>query len=390
MPRDMLGLVFGAREIAFRVHDQKGPHVRVLPLLFIVFAVAAMAAAAEQDGPRVVQHVEVYNQPGRFAGWPANNGIWSWGNEIVVGFDLGYHKQKSGHTIDPDRPSAPRQARSLDGGVTWAIETPSYLDEDGTQRKTTLCTGGIDFANPDFAARLRYDRFFYSVDRCRTWQGPFTLPTFGRPGLLARTDYIVEGKHRLTAFVAAEKEGGDEGQPLCIRTTDGGKTWTRVGWIGRQPPRGYGYAIMPATVALDGGSYLSMIRRGGIVDGDKQWWLEAFVSPDDGRSWYMLDEPRINNAGNPATLTRLRDGRIAMAYGWREAPYGIRARISSDEGQNWGAETILREDGQSWDLGYPRTVQRADGNLVTAYYFNDKSQVERYVAATIWSPGATQ
>ncbi len=347
-----------------------------------------MAAAAEQDGPRVVQHVEVYNQPGRFAGWPANNGIWNWGNEIVVGFDLGYHKQKSGHTIDPDRPSAPRQARSLDGGVTWTIEMPSTLDENGTQRKTTLCTGGIDFANPDFAARLRSDRFFYSVDRCRTWQGPFTLPTFGRPGLLARTDYIVEGKHRLTAFVAAEKEGGDEGQPLCIRTIDGGKTWTRVGWIGRQPPRGYGYAIMPATVALDGGSYLSMIRRGGIVDGDKQWWLEAFVSPDDGRSWYMLDEPRIDNAGNPATLTRLRDGRIALAYGWREAPYGIRARISSDEGQNWGAETILREDGQSWDLGYPRTVQRADGNLVTAYYFNDKSQVERYVAATIWSPGA--
>ena len=36
--------------------------------------------------------------------------------------------------------------------------------------------------------------------------------TFGRPGLLARTDYLVEGKHRLTAFVAAEKEGGDEGQ----------------------------------------------------------------------------------------------------------------------------------------------------------------------------------
>ena len=134
---------------------------------------------------------------------------------------------------------------------------------------------------------------------------------------MGRTDYIVEGKRRLTAFVAAEKESGGEGQPLCIRTTDGGKTWKRIGWIGLQPPEGYGYAIMPATVALAGGSYLSMIRRGGVFDGEKSWWLEAFVSPDDGRSWYMLDQPHINNAGNPATLTRLEDGRIVMVYGWR-------------------------------------------------------------------------
>lgn len=101
----------------------------------------------------------------------------------------------------------------------------------------------------------------------------------------------------------------------------------------------------------------------------------------------MLDKPRIDNGGDPASLTRLQDGRIAMVYGWRRLPYGIRARISDDEGQTWSAETILRDDGRSWDLGYPRTVQRPDGNLVTAYYFNDRSQVERYIAATIWSSG---
>ncbi len=361
--------------------------MRITLLPSIGLVVLAAATAAGQDEPHVVKNVEVYNEPGRFAGWPANNGIWNWGNEIVVGFTLGYHKQKSGHTVDPDRPSVPHQARSLDGGSTWAIETPSYLNEDGTERETTTCSGSIDFFNPDFAARFRDDRFYYSLDRCSTWNGPFPLPTFGRPGLLARTDYIVEGKHRLTAFVAAEKESGSEGQPLCIRTTDGGKNWDLVGWIGQQPPEGYGYAIMPATVTLEGGSYLSMIRRGGVFDGAKRWWLEAFVSPDDGRSWYMLDEPNIDNAGNPATLTRLQDRRIVMVYGWRTAPYGIRARVSSDEGQTWSPEFILRDDGRSWDLGYPRTIQRADGNLITAYYFNDNSQVERYIAATIWSPG---
>ena len=114
------------------------------------------------------------------------------------------------------------------------------------------------------------------------------------------------------------------------------------------------------------------------------------MSPDDGRSWYMLDKPRIDNAGNPASLIRLTDRRIAMVYGWRRAPYGIRAQISSDEGQSWSPEIILQDDGRSWDLGYPRTVERADGNLVTVYYFNDASQAERYLVATIWSPGATR
>lgn len=360
----------------------------MVPSLGVGLLMVAAITAAGQDEPTIIKNLDVYNEHGRFAGWPANNGIWNWENEIVVGFTLGYHKEKSGHTIDPDRPSVPRQARSLDGGLTWAIETPSYIKDDGTEREATPCEGCIDFTNPDFVARFRYDRFYYSRDRCRGWEGPFQLPTFGRPGLLARTDYVVEARHRMTAFVAAEKEGGNEGQPLCIRTTDGGKTWELVGWIGEQPPAGYGYAIMPATVALKVNSYLSMIRRGGVFEGEKRWWLEAFVSPDDGRSWHMVDKPKINNGGNPASLTRLKDGRIAMVYGWRHEPYGIRARISSDEGLSWGPEFILRDDGRSWDLGYPRTIQRADGNLVTVYYFNDDSQAERYIAATIWSPGA--
>lgn len=338
------------------------------------------------DLPNVVQHVEVYNEPGRFAGWPANNGIWNWGDEIVVGFTLGYHKDKEGHTIDSERPAGPRQARSVDGGLTWKIETPSYVDDDGREGAVASFGGPIDFRSPNFAARFRSDQFYYSLDRCQTWHGPFALPKFGRPGLLARTDYLVEGSHRLTAFIAAEKDGGGEGQPLCIRTTDGGATWKLVGWIGPQPPASYGYAIMPATIDLAGGGYLSIIRRGGVFDGKKRWWLETFLSPDEGSSWYRLDQPEINNAGNPATLLRTADGRLVMTYGWRRPPFGIRARTSDDEGQTWSSEVILRADARSWDLGYPRTVERPDGKLATVYYFNDHRQKERYIGATIWDP----
>lgn len=358
----------------------------LLSALLISCLTANLTTAAEL--PHVVKNVVVFREPGRFAGWPANNGIWNWGNEIVVGFTLGYYEQNpdGGHDIDPNRPQVMRQARSTDGGLTWAIETPSFLDEHGQQPAPVALTKPIDFSNPNIALRFRGARFYYSTDRCHTWNGPYKLPTFGRPGLLARTDYLIESADRVTAFVAAEKETGGEGQPLCIRSTDGGLSWNLVGWIGPQPPAGYGYAIMPATVRIPGKGYYSMIRRGGIFDGEKRWWIEPYLSPDDGHSWYLLDEPAINNAGNPATLTRLVDGRLAMTYGWRTAPYGIRATLSEDNGQSWSQEIILRQDGASWDLGYPRTIQRPDGLCVTIYYFHDTTSPERFIAATIWDP----
>ena len=38
------------------------------------------------------RNVKVYAEPGRFGGWPANHGVWSWGNEILAGFSRGYYK----------------------------------------------------------------------------------------------------------------------------------------------------------------------------------------------------------------------------------------------------------------------------------------------------------
>ena len=81
-----------------------------------------------------MRHITIYREPGRFAGWPANYGIWSWGNEIVVGFTVGYHKSDAGfHRRDRDRPFTAMQARSLDGGETWVVaETPCELPGIGT------------------------------------------------------------------------------------------------------------------------------------------------------------------------------------------------------------------------------------------------------------------
>ncbi len=353
----------------------------------------ALAAGVSAASPGPINSVIVYNQPGRFAGWPANNGIWSWGDEIVVGFTLGYHRDKEGgHPIDRDRPQVPMLARSRDGGNTWHVELPSFLDAQRREKAPAACPGGIDFTAGEFALWVRmqgsnsgYSYFYCSNDRCHAWHGPYWLPNFGRKGIFGRTDYLIRGPHELTIFLTAAKEDGGEGWPLAAQTRDGGKSWQFQSWIGPQPGPG-GYAIMPSTVRLSETQWLTYIRRRGVEAGVKRWWIEPYRSLDAGSTWAIEKDNAIDNAGNPAHLIKLRDGRLALSYGYRHPPYGVRARLSGDGGKTWTADIILRDDGAVWDLGYPRTVQRADGKLVTVYYFNDRRQKERYIAATVWDP----
>jgi hypothetical protein len=356
----------------------------------VLIALSSVNADPVAESPHVISHAVVFQEKGRFAGWPANEGCWSWGDEIVVGFTLGFYKdnERGGHPIDRDRGREKRLARSVDGGETWSIETPSYnAEEQGEDAEAPQPPGGVDFTHPDFAARFKGSYFYYSNDRCRTWNGPYQLPLFGREKLLARTDYIVRGKHDLMAFMAATKDDGQEGWTFCLRTTDGGETWQQVGWIGREPEEG-GYAIMPSTVAIGDNAFLSMIRRRERLGGGKsRWWVEGWLSPDLGYNWYLLKEPTIENHGNPPHMIRLEDQRLALTYGHREAPYGIRARLSRSDGKTWGEEIILRADAGGWDIGYPRTVQRADGKLVTMYYYwDEQTGDERYIASTLWNP----
>ena len=351
------------------------------------------------DEPR---HVKVYFEKGMFGGWPANHGIWSWGNEILVGFGMGYYKDQGlGHHIDREKPEIPMLARSLDGGETWSIEDPGakgYLLTEGgylhgvTRPGVTIpalkeSEGGIDFTHPDLALTVRTNsihagigRIFYSYDRGHTWDGPFSLPSFDSPGIAPRTDYIIDDNHTCTLFITAAKANGREGRPLCVRTTDSGKTWKFVSWIGPEPE---GFSIMPASVRLSETDILVTVR---MRDATRRW-IRTYLSTDNGASWESLNEAVPDaGVGNPPAMIKLQDGRICLVYGYRAEPYSIRAILSSDRGRTWSDPITLRYDGASRDIGYVRAVQRPDGKVVAVYYFTDEaSGPERYIGATIWS-----
>jgi hypothetical protein len=97
-------------------------------------------------------------------------------------------------------------------------------------------------------------------------------------------------------------------------------------------------------------------------------------SRDGGKTW---SEPHnIGVWGLPSHLLRLKDGRLLMSYGHRRKPLGNQARVSTDHGRTWSESLMISADAANGDLGYPSTVELADGSLVTVWY-------ERMAASTM-------
>ncbi len=341
-----------------------------------------------------MKNVLVYYEPGRFGGWPANAGAWNWGDEILVGFAKGYFEDKEdSHSYDKNKPSHSSLARSLDGGLTWTVEERDDLNGEGAEP----CPGGIDFSHPDFGMVVNRSYFQVTYDRGHNWSKPYSLPDFGMGlELTARTDYIVEDKDTCLVFLSSKErmvqtEESLQDRAFCIRLKDGGKNAEFLSWMTGEPLTVR--SVMPSTVRVSQSELVSVMRR--RIDLNDEFrndvnWVDAYGSSDNGASWTFLSRVAYTDTvlhnGNPPAMVRLPDGRLAATYGYRGVPFGIRARISDDNGKSWGSEIILRKDGRKYDLGYPRSVVREDGKIVTIYYFATNKNYEQHIAATIWDP----
>lgn len=353
-----------------------------------------------------IEHGIVFSEKERFAGWPANNGIWIWGNEILVGFvEADYKESKGLHTYDPTT-AKHKYARSKDGGESWTIEDAyehgqtawahdNNVSEEQAESPTVLNEGISDFTNPDFLITFQRHNnhngpthFYYSNDRGVDWEGAYMFPNLETDGIASRTDYIIDGEKEMGVFLTVAKSDEKEGRVAFARTKDGGVNWEIVSWIGDEPE---GFDIMPSSLRLSSSKLLTVIRTRTAEGLDL---LTSYMSSDDGETWEKLKDPVADTGkgGSPAALLKMRDGRLALSYIYR-SNYGSRVniRFSSDEGLTWSDEIVLRHgDGANRDCGYPRMVEREDGKLVLIYYWNNVNKEGahpyRYIASTIFDP----
>ncbi len=355
----------------------------------------------------MISHSIFYTQPHTFAGWPANNGAWAWGDELLVGFTVGAYVIQPGHRIA--EPYANLLARSLDGGKTWTTENP--VNFVGRMSSKSQLNSPIDFSHPGFALRVFSTAyhgcedpeggFFYSLDRGQSWQGPHPFtglipqveefyqnqsPVFHPPSSVAieltpRTDYLVESSDQLLIQLSvrqADAWGSD--RVFSARTRDGGRSFDFISWM--VPPTDPYRGVMPSTARLSDGRLVSAVRRRNMEYPDG--WIDCYYSSDQAGSWIFLS--KVGDCGeangNPPALVLLPDGRLACAYGNRTKRQML-LRFSLDGGESWGDEMIIRQGDIFNDFGYPRLLVRADGSLVLFYYWADAELPEQHITATI-------
>ncbi len=134
-----------------------------------------------------------------------------------------------------------------------------------------------------------------------------------------------------------------------------------------------------APLHLGNGRWIAVIRTHSPAN------MHLLRSTDDGATW--IDTGSITRPSeHPAHLLRLADGRVLLTYGNRiNGQRGVDARFSSDEGATW-TPAVRLIDLPEVDLGYPSSVQLADGKIVTAYYAAKGPGHDGYhMGVVIWS-----
>lgn len=276
---------------------------------------------------------------------------------------------------------------SGDGGVTWELSSAVTQHEPETIRMNhaaglagngdlIVLTSGWSNLWPADNPRVR-GSFRYKVlspwlsrspDGGVSWHVereafPPTTPS-GRPAVPFGDLQIAENGDLCVSVYSPqndwEKYQDRKFRSWLYRSKDDGKSWGEPVVIGPD-------ANETTPLHLGKGHWLACARTGSGVEGKDQ--LQLYVSLDDGRTWsfkrQMTGFQRVNGH-----LVKLGDGRVLFTYGDRASENGkkgVEAMLSDDKGETW-SDPVRLIDWNGRDGGYPTSVQRKDGQLVTAYY----------------------
>ena len=292
--------------------------------------------------------------------------------------------------------------KSPDNGLTWS-EPVVVLDT------------GLDDRNPAFGqakdgtlvvAAFRYDKYtpdgeydpsstnpsdvllVYSHDNGTRWSAPkrFPMRNFAWLSPYGRMLTLDDGTMVLHCYGNTVPLSGDtdivedekRNASYLFWSQDGGKTWSDPTRIARDYNE---TSILP----LGNKHWVAALRS--HLEGQ---FTAVAHSYDNGKTW--TEPQRVTRTSeHPPDLVQLTDGRILMAFGERNKPYGVHALLSSDEGKTWDKEHefVLVDHATSTDCGYPSSVVLPDGRVLTVYYAVASTKYPQWgvhAAAVIFTP----
>jgi hypothetical protein len=292
--------------------------------------------------------------------------------------------------------------RSGDDGDTWTTspellyahplggsQDPCMVQLNGG---TIVCTSygwaQLPLTETTGPQQLRYQfmggHVLQSHDDGKSWRGPFIPPdirdgassaSVARPTFNRGAPIVSSKGELLWAAVKSGAEGARQPSSVhLLASHDGGKSWEVRGAIAADPKVTFNETSL---VQTQRGDIVAFLR----TDGLKGHGAIA-RSADDGRTWSAWQD--LGYHAEPLQATRLQDGRILLAYGYRRKPYGVRARLLNADASDAATapEFVISDDGGAVDLGYPWSLQLQDGNVLVVYYMN-VADGPRHIAGTL-------
>jgi hypothetical protein len=362
-------------------------------------ALGSIRRFAKPRAAKDVDHAVVYRNDAEFCAWPYTTGFWEASNgQLVQNFMIARgdysDAAKISHDVIGTGGARLVSIRSTDRGRTWDAPKPynfEGLPEHDGRGDSLAEHGPIDFTNKDVFVWSSSSAFGtpesrpyvrISKDAGKTWSRAYRLPMDGLSAISANASQMVRPDGRSLLFLTMISRDGWSRRPLVYGSVPDGSTWHFMSFITpKEDPYGAANGDWKSTFRFGGHRWFypraQMLPSGRILctlrcqrDPTGVMWTELYFSDDGAQTWHFLS--RINDFGAPGSLVRLQDGRLICVYGYRLPPYGIRACISEDEGRSWGPEIVLRDDGGSWDLGYPNAIEAEPGKVMVIYYFNSK------------------
>jgi hypothetical protein len=371
------------------------------------------------------QHSIVWRNEREFSGWPFYCGLWKTADgSLVCSFKRVPNTYGSGTEVNHGQMVGKGHLwviRSTNNGKSWdpgtfqpvwtmnvakeeeipggAVDYSTLPALDFKSRDTLIMAGAIPgLLGPTSKAWLRA-----STDGGRTWRQPMMVSLDQFPSLTATGSSMYSTRADGVHLLGVTTVGGDlPGSRAMIYACADGANWHFLSFITPERPGEAAYykpitASGPFAPIAHFYTRPLVLRDGRILcslryqrDPRNVIYTEMWGSEDGGRSWEFLS--RVNDWGAPGDLVEMSDGRIVCVYGYRMMPSGIRYRVSQDAGRTWGSELILRDDGGSWDLGYPRVIEHEKGKLLAIYYMNTRDDLiqqnggVRHIAQTIFEP----
>jgi hypothetical protein len=366
------------------------PAIRALP------AIHAQAAAPAAE---ILEIRSIYPDPSYYTGWPTlcrrSNG------QLIVTASGG----REAHVCPFGRVE---MITSDDDGRTWSwprtlLDGPIDDRDSGvleTAKGTLLVTTFTSLAYEPTLAKANQEKKWDHA-RLAEWNAVNArLPAEARKKELgvwmirstdggvtwsARYDALVNSPHgpiQLSdgRLLYAGKDLWREGERVGVcESTDDGQSWQ---WLADIAPRdGDKHSEYHELHAVETADKRIIVHiRNHNAPSDRET-LQC-ESADGGKTW---SRPKsIGVWGLPSHLVKLRDGRLVMTYGHRRAPLGNQARVSTDHGRTWSEPIVLSSDGVSGDLGYPSTVELADGTLLSVWYEVSKGATKAGLRQARW------